>query len=489
MAGVLILMAFGFGVVYSSFTLFLIHDLGFSNQAAFSLYSTYASWFFTASIIGGFLGGRFGHRECVWIGCLLLFFAYIFFCFSKTLYFAAALMDIGMGFFFPNAMIVVGHTRRKKTDAPSGGKHESQGEYQVESQGESKRLNIAYILLYLSVNTGVFCGGLASGMLGVEDFVQLFFLSAAFIILSLGLFIFAYPRIVFSPDSQSAFQAKEKKNKVRDFFILCFTTLICVFFIGFVLKHEVLSNVCVITLGFFALTILLSLSFSQRFGLSFIERQNLKCFVLIIVGTLFFWALYNLEQSLLVGFFDQWVNKYFLGFFIPSSYLGSFNALCDILIGVLLMTNLRHINKKFRNETRAFFAIFFMGLAYLVLAIGIYFSLSQPVTSISIVWVLVAFFMMAISEMIIGPLSNALAIEYGPRALQGFLIGFTQLTSGVSGTLADYLTRFASFDTSMNRIEILKKFSHAFLIDAALGMSVGLCLLVGYGFFKYFKRL
>jgi len=481
MAGVLILMAFGFGVVYSSFTLFLIHDLGFSSQTAFSLYSTYASWFFTASIIGGFLGGRFGHRECVWIGCLLLFLAYIFFCFSTTLYFAAALMDLGMGFFFPNAMIVVGHTRRKNIEGPS----ESENN---EVRSESKRLNIAYILLYLSVNTGVFFGGLASGMLGVEDFVQLFFLSAAFIILSLGLFIFAYPRIVFSPDSQSAFQAKEKKNKVLHFFILCFATLIAAGFIGFVLKHEVLSNICVITLGVFALSTILALSFSQKFGLSFLERQKLKWFCLIIVATLVFWALYNLEQSLVLGFFDQWVNKVFLGIAISSSYLGSFNALCDVFIGVLLMTSLRKFNENFRNESRAFFAIFFMGLAYLVLAFGIYFSLAQPSGSISILWVIVAFFMMAVSEMIIGPLSNALAIEYGPRALQGFLIGFTQLTSGVSGTLADYLARLGTVEKGAGRLVALTKLSHAFLIDASLGISVGLVLLLGYGLFRIHKR-
>lgn len=466
MATVLILMAFGFGVMYSSFTLFLIHELGFSNQAAFSLYSTYISWFFTASIVGGLFGGRWGHREAVWIGCCLLFFAYLFFCYAQTLYLACALLDLGMGFFFPNVMVVVGHATRDNHKNTSG------------------NLGIAYILLYLSVNTGVFFGGLAAGFCGIDHFVYLFALSAFFILLSFALFLFVHPRIIFASDSQSAAQVAKKYN-LAHFCLFIMVTLLLVEILYFLLQNEKTSNYLVLGLGLSTLCFLAILSFFKQAGLSFVEQKKLKWVLVIMITTLIFWALYNLEQSLVLAFFDQWVSKKFLGMVFLSSYLGSFNALCDIVIGVLLMTKLKNFSERINNESKIFAAIFIMGSAYLVMAFGIYLSIAtQENSPLSMTWVLLAFFMMSVSEMIVGPLSNALAIEYGPKALQGFLIGFSQLISGVSGTLSDYLARLGASTASMTRIESLSRLLHAFLIDAGLGMGVGLVLLLGYRLFR-----
>ncbi len=469
MSSVLIFMSFGFGLIYSSFSLLLIHQFHFSHELTFSLYNTYVSWFFTASIFGGFLGGRLGHRECVWIGSVLLCSAYLCFCFESTLYLACALMDVGMGLFFPNAMVVIGHAR-----APQ----------------QKQSLTLGYILLYLSVNVGVFIGGIIFGSIGIQHFAILFLIAGFCALVSGLIYTLAFPFISFLSNSQSALQSmtlgKYKNIDLKSCALLILMSFFAVLILEFILKREALSNILVIVLTVLTFGFLLFLGFFKNFGLESRERRKLNWFIVIILATLIFWALYNLEQSLVLGFFDSLVNRDFLGFLIPSSFLGSFNALCDILVGILFMTKMKKLNDFFSSQSRAFFAIFLMGLSYLVLALGTYLSISQG--EVPILWIFLAFIMMSISEMMIGPLSNSLAIEYGPPVLQGFLIGCGQLISGVAGSLSDYLAKIGTFDDHMATEYILKHLSRAFFIDSILGVLVGLFLLVGCGIFKHYSK-
>jgi dipeptide/tripeptide permease len=86
---------------------------------------------------------------------------------------------------------------------------------------------------------------------------------------------------------------------------------------------------------------------------------------------------------------------------------------------------------------------------------------------------------MSFAEMLIAPLSYAISIEYGPKALQGALIGFCQLTTGVSGTVSDYLSKLQNGHPMQ-----LKFIAPVFLIYACLGIGVGFGLLAAYKIFR-----
>ncbi len=464
MAIVLILLTFGFGVIYSSFTLFVMHNFGYTEAAAVTLYSLYVSWFFTVSILGGFLGGRFGHRECVWVGCFLLFIAYLGFCSEHWIYWSCASMSVGMGLFFPNAMVVIGHTQRDK-------KH--------------KELSGGYILLYLSVNIGVLLGGVAAGYLGTLSYQGLFMLAAILVLLAGWVFVLAYPKIQFSPDSHSAFQLGRPGVLQRVFWLIVLSVFLS-WGIEFLLQNEFLSNTFVITLGVISLLALLALGFFSFFGLSMLERRALRWFTVMITSTVIFWSLYNLEQSVVVSFFDRSVNRWIGNFEIPSSFLGSFNAMMDIIIGFLLITWFKNFTERFSNPTRAFSAIILMGLAYWLLAWGAHVSRQENYMSMD--WVFFAFIIMSVAEMMIGPLSNAIAIEYGPKSLQGFLMGFGQLAMGVAGSVSDYLNDFGIFSESDSNKIIIPHMAGAFGLYGFLGVTLGGLLLLFYWSFRNFRQ-
>lgn len=464
MALILIFQAFGFGILYSSFTLFLMHGFDYTVEAATSLYILYASWFFTLSIIGGFLGGRLGHREAIWIGSFLLCLSYLGFGFQHWLYWSCALMCVGTGFFLPNAMVIIGHAKRDEHHRP---------------------LNPGYILLYLSVNIGVLLGGMAATYTDMDFYSRLFLVAAFFVLFAGGLFTWGYPKIQFLPDSHSAFQIRQGKVFLKILALLVLGGGIA-WAVQILLHHETWSNCLVIAFGVISILALLGLGFLPALGLTAKERRSVRWFTVLILSTLVFWALYNLEQSLVVTFFDLGVDHSIGDYLIPASFLGTFNALVDIVFGFFLMTVLKDRMEKISSEHKIFSAIILMGLAYWLMALGAKWT---PIGHyVPMEWTFIAFVMMGVSEIIIAPLSNSIAIEYGPPPLQSFFVGFCQLASGVAGSAANYLNQWGVFTQKESLSSIIGHTMNAYLLYGFLGVGVGGLLLLIYSVWLRFNK-
>ena len=81
-------------------------------------------------------------------------------------------------------------------------------------------------------------------------------------------------------------------------------------------------------------------------------------------------------------------------------------------------------------------ALFFIGIAFVILPIGIAYANSEGMVNPG--WIVASYVLQSIGELLISPIGYAMIGYLAPTSLQGVMMGMWMLNTGVGATLSSY---------------------------------------------------
>ena len=398
--------------------LYLTQQLHVHDQDAYAFFATYSALFYSASLLGGFLGGRFSHRNIACLGGILATLGLLLVATSAqlgSLSLGLSCLIIGSGYFVPNVYCAIG---------------------QIYAYGDSKR-DSGFTIAYVAMNVGGFVGAAASGFLTHHfGYNSIFILIAGFSLLATLTYRRGLRHCAFHDETPYKRQLAHANTQQQGYLPGLIVAIILLPLLYWLLNHSYFSNILLIVATALALGGILGLSFRE----TTIVRYKIWIFLLLCFVSIGFWSLYMLAPSALQLFIERNVRRQYFGMTIPTASFYSLNPLFIILIGPLLSVLWLALSKRQMAITAASkFAIglFLMGLGYLIFIPAI--GTANVIGKISAGWVVLTYAFQATAELLIGPIGNAMVGRLAPPKLEGLMMGYFQLNIGVSGAISSYL--------------------------------------------------
>lgn len=449
-----ILSGFCFGTIYSSLALFFNHVLAQSIQFSVSVYAVFATWIYSFAIIGGWMGGYISHRSCTVFGGLFIIAGLLVMSITHQPYWALALFVAGTGFYVPNFIVMLGQVFERK----------------------DSRRSYAYLWLYLGMNLGVFAGSLCSGpLIHAVGFYWMYSFGAISLTFALLLYLYIYHQMPFIEDSSCRQQLGKPFSSVKLLGIIV-VLVIAVFALKWLLHNHAISDVIVTVLFVVTLLTLIVISFKPDQRFSEQDCARLKFFILLTVASYVFYALYNMESSVIMVYMDHAVDRTVFGYLIPTESLNAINPVWNVICGLIMYFIFRHFPWRLGTANKIYLGVAFAGVGFAVFA----WASANHVSATGLVplsWVIFGFFFLCLAEMMVAPLAYAMVGEYGTPAMQGVLVGAVQLAAGSSAALTDYLSHSAHFIRTESAFTFNHLFANAATRYAELGISAGVILL------------
>ena len=331
---------FNFYGMRALLSLFLVNALAFKQTEASILYGGFLGLSYLTTMMGGFISDRFlGNRNCILIGGLVMALGQLSLfgsanTFQGNIDLANGLMWLGLlflilgnGFFKPNISSMVG---------------------QLYPKGDN-RLDAAFTIFYMGINTGAFLGMLICPWLGdvkvdgvrnLEAFKWGFLAAGSAMLIGTISFYFLKNKYIVKPTGEPVGEAPsfdavsnpndesekaEFSNKSIFITLGIFITLLLVF-------HQLSLSAEANPIKDWIYPIIYSAGISLAFlimtdqTLTPIERNRIWVMYIIAFFVIFFWAAYEQAGSSLTFIADQQTDLHFLGFDLPPSSVQNANS-------------------------------------------------------------------------------------------------------------------------------------------------------------------
>lgn len=409
----------GFAVLYSTLVLYTTKHLNFSVKESTAIFGVFGAFNYGLHLFGGYLGGRFLSNRNLFVGGMI---AQVIGCAiitggsAEQLYWGLACFLTGSGLNVTCLNLML--TQRFKP--------------------EDMRRESAFLWNYASMNLGFFVGFSVAGYYELEqNYTQLF------IFATLGNFL----SIILSVLNWRALKdlSTPLLNKTRRQFQWRFLLGLMVIF-GLVpvvywnLKNAALSSYLVIAAGIFialALIVMTVLHTDKR------ERNNMWAYLILALGSLVFWALYQMAPSGLQLFTDSNVNRIVFGIEIAPQWIQNLNTFVIMIGGPLLASwfaQLRARGWKIDIPQQFATAVILIGLGFLVLPLGIVFADKTGLVAFG--WIALSYLLQSVGELLISPIGYAMVGRLAPQKYQGVMMGAWMLVTGVASIMASYFSSF-----------------------------------------------
>jgi POT family proton-dependent oligopeptide transporter len=169
------------------------------------------------------------------------------------------------------------------------------------------------------------------------------------------------------------------------------------------------------------------------------ERRNMTAYLMLGLGSLVFWSLYQMAPSGLQLFYDRNVDPQVLGFVISPQWVQNINTFVIAIGGplmALLFAHLRNIGWKIDVPKQFAVSLLLMGLGLLALPVGI--ALADPATGRSaFFWIFLSYVLQSLGELLISPVGYAMIGKLAPRQYQGVMMGAWMLLTGLASLFAN----------------------------------------------------
>ncbi|MBA3536915.1 MAG: MFS transporter [Tatlockia sp.] len=404
-----------FSVLYSTLVLYMTGKLGFSVKYANTLMGVFVAVNFALHLLGGFLGGRFFSNRALFclgmvaqiIGCVLLA-SVIETWFNYGL--ALFLTGCGLNVTCINCML----TQR----------------FQPKDPGRET----AFLLNYAGMNIGFFIGFSLSGYFQViQDYQRLFIFSALGNMTALFLCLYFWQSLA---DKNTSYAQLTLKSRRKSLLTGLGLVLVLPLILNQVLDFAESVNKLILFTGLVMLITICWLAMRQN---SRDAREKIFAFAVLMVVSTVFWTLYKIGPMGLTNFIAHNVDRRFYMITIPPQWFQNINTFCIAIGGpvlALILKKLRAGGIKINIPTQFFCALVLIGLAFIILPIGI--SKANSAGMVSADWIIWSFILQSTGELLIAPIGYAMVGALAPNSLQGLMMGMWMLAIGVGATLSSY---------------------------------------------------
>ncbi|WP_092879423.1 peptide MFS transporter [Izhakiella capsodis] len=445
----------GFAVLYSTLVLYATKRLGFSEGQANTMMGVFGAFNYGLHLFGGYLGGRFlSNRNLFVLGMLLQVFG----CWilsgqnAEGLYWGLSMFLTGSGL---NVTCI--NMMLTQRFAPEDNRRES-----------------AFLWNYAGMNLGFFIGFTGAGYFQLGEHYQSLFLFAT--VGNIVAIIISLARWNLLADMNTPLMYASRRQFFTRMLIGLVVLLVLVPVIRLLLTHADFTGSFVITFGIvvFLLLCLTTLRHKVRQ-----ERQRMMAYLILALGSLVFWVLYQLAPMGLMLFTEHNINLSVYGIRIAPQWVQNINTLVIVLGGPLLALVFRNWRERgwcIDIPLQFSCSLFCIGLGMLVLPVGIFLAGGDGIVAFK--WIVISYLLQSLGELLISPIGYAMIGKLAPVRYQGIMMGCWMMVTGVASVLAGYVSGLMPENAGSSAIETGPGYSHVFCLLGWGAVAVGMVMLL-----------
>jgi POT family proton-dependent oligopeptide transporter len=417
-AGVLffiqIFATLGFAVLYSTLVLYATQHFHFPTKKASAIFGVFGAFNYGLHLFGGYLGGRFLSNRNLFVGGMAL---QVVGCASiaggtvPLFYLGLALFLTGSGLNVTCINMML--TQRFKPD-------------DVRREG-------AFLWNYAGMNMGFFLGFSVAGHYQLTENYSSLFIFATLGNLAAIVIVAAFWKTLADINTPLVEQADARGFRRRfavGVAILAGLVPIVWILLQYPDKTETLMKCICAAVG---LT-LVWLTMRHRDAR---ERNNMWAYLILALGSLVFWALYQMAPNGLQLFAVNNVDRNVGGVVIAPQWIQNINTAVIVVGGPLMSALFARLRARGWNIDipKQFGAsLLLMGLGFLALPVGI--ALADRNGMVAFSWLFVSYVLQSIGELLISPIGYAMIGKLAPKKYQGVMMGAWMLVTGLASLFA-----------------------------------------------------
>ncbi|MFT9099944.1 MAG: oligopeptide:H+ symporter [Zymomonas mobilis subsp. pomaceae] len=381
----------------------------FSDDKSYAIYASYASLVYITPVIGGFIADKLlGGRKAVLYGAILITIGHFLMGFEgpkegsalavNCFYIALAFIIVGTGFLKGNISAIVG----------------SLYDYQ------DLRRDAAFTIFYMGINLGGALGPLACGYIG-EKYGWRYGFGLAGIGMAIGLIIFIVcrPLLKGKGEAPSSVLLRQRIFGISREYWIYILGLAAIMLSALLLHyHQIIGQL----LGVIGVA-LVGYIIWQAVGLSSIARDRLFAALLLMVGSVAFWSLFEQAGSSLNMFTDRYTDRHIFGIEIATSMFQSLNSIYIILLAPLAAMLWTFLGK-YNREPSTFFkfglGLIGLGTGFLVLVAGSY---AAKQGFVPVLFIFLIYLCHTIGELCLSPVGLSAVTKLSPSNMTGLMVG------------------------------------------------------------------
>jgi POT family proton-dependent oligopeptide transporter len=444
----------GFAVLYSTLVLYATKHLGLTAKEATALMGVFGAFNYGLHLFGGYLGGRFlsnrnlfvGGMGLQVIGCGLIAVG------TTPLFFwglALFLTGSGLNVTCINMML----TQRF---AP-----------------EDSRREGAFLWNYAGMNIGFFIGFTAAGYYqATESYSSLFIFATIGNFSAIILSALTWKTLADRNTSLLEVTAPQFRTRLLGGVAILVGLVPVVWFL--LQRSETETLVKAICGVVFAVLVYLTVRHHDRR-----EKRNMVAYLILTIGSLAFWSLYQMAPSGLQLFADHNVDLMIGETKIQPQWIQNINTVVIVIGGPLMSAMFVRLRKRGWNiDVPQQFAIslLLMGLGFLILPLGI--KLANPEGQSAFVWLFVSYVLQSIGELLISPVGYAMIGKLAPQKYQGIMMGSWMMVTGLASLFAGDFSGMIPEPTGTTAIATNPEYSKLFFELGIGSVVVGVALVV-----------
>ena len=444
----------GFAVLYSTLVLYATKHLQLSVKMATTLMGVFGAFNYGLHLFGGYLGGRFLSNRNLFVGGMALQVIGCGCIAAGTL----PLFYVGLAFFLTGSGLNVTCinmmlTQRFTSDDP--------------------RREGAFLWNYAGMNVGFFVGFTVAGYFqGTESYASLFIFATLGNFGAIVLALLSWKTL--ADRNTPLLEANSKKFRLL---LLAGIGIVLglVPVVWFMLQRPdgtetIIKGIC----GAVALTLIyLTVRHRDRR-----EKRNMTAYLILTLGSLMFWSLYQMAPSGLMLFAVHNVDLMIGTVQIQPQWIQNINTVCIVLGGPLLSSLFSRMRARgWRIDIPKQFAtsLLLMALAFLILPLGI--KLAGADGKSAFVWLFLSYVLQSIGELLIMPIGYAMIGKIAPKQYQGIMMGSWMLVTGLASLFAGDFSGMIPEPNGTTPIATNPEYVKLFAALGAGSLVVGIALL------------
>ena len=403
---------------------------GFDRTSASAIVGIYASSVYLASLPGGWIADRWlGLRRAIWWGGVLIALGHLSIALSalfahKAFFLGLILIAMGTGLLKPNISAIVGGLY------PEGGARQDAG----------------FAIFYMSFNFGAFVAPFITGALG-ERVGWHWGFGAAGVGMLIGLIAFrARADRTLGPIGAQPSGSTEQQRRTRAItlgalgIIAVIVTLIMAGVIPF--DPVVMARRMTYLIGSMAVTY-----FGYLFFFANLTGSEKKRMVVIVVLFLFacaFWSAYEQAPTSLNLFARDFTDRHIFGWEMPTLWLQSATPFFVVVLSPVfayVWVALARRGIDFSSPAKFAFALLSAGVSYLIMVAAANHVIAGGGvgTRVSILWLIVTFFLQVVGELALSPVGLSSVTKLAPPRFVGQMMGVWFMSIALGNLVAGIL--------------------------------------------------
>lgn len=409
---------FGFYGMQAILVLYLVKELGFTDNQAYNTFGAFSALLYAYTSIGGYIGDHIlGTKRTITLGAIVLCLGYIVLSLSNAndIYISLGIIVAGNGLFKANPASLL--AKLYPSDDP--------------------KIDGAFTLYYMSINLGSFVS------ISVTPFIAKYYnWNIAFFLSAIGLIvgIINYLALIKWANKAGSPPDFEKLNYKKLILIIILVILLSMIS-TFLLKALHFAHLILAIAGIVVLIIFIKEIITSKD----IEKAKLIACLVLIIEAIFFFTLYQQMPTSLNLFAVRNVQSNIFGFAMAPAAYQALNPLWIILASPILAfiyDELGKRNKDLTLPTKFTLGMFLCSIGFLILSLSINFSNQQGI--VSAYWLIASYGFQSIGELLVSGLGCAMIAKLCPPKLMGFMMGVWFMSTAAAMVLGGYVASIAT---------------------------------------------